>query len=306
MFRKFISTELQDFLGAEFQKDTAHIMQEGEVFEQAIKTKLAPAIDGASEIKPNVIVVTGGKGGVGKSLIAAHLALQLIARGQRVFLIDWDGSPKLKQALCGERGMTQTLDYLSYNGKTFPVFTTFNADSWATDRQVISNKNDQLYKYLNSFFKPDSNSLKMLKSFDTILIDNSAGNELHETILGFLFDFQLVVTMPEETAMLDASSHIRTLAAQNKTNPQKFHLLFNSCLEEDQLQSSGTAQQYRMANLCKEFLAEYRPSSSLRYTVNIPYEPKLAEQPYLKRERPQVPAINALAELILKTRNINR
>lgn len=298
----------------DFQKDTLEIMRAGETFEKKINTVLATAIKGAKEIKDKTIVFSGGKGGVGKSFILAHLGLQLAARGKKVLYVDWDPLPKLKLGLTGTNGHSQETDTFKAHDKFSTIYTAFDTRTSAKDKKIINNEEDLLYAHLNSIFRPGSNTLEQkFKPADAILIDNSAGNELHETILSNLFNINMIVTTPEEPAMLDAASQIRAFAAQNKNHSQAFFLTFNSCLTEEEgkekekikqsLLASNTEQAHKLNSLCQKFLQQYRPNSKLFYTVNVPKLPELAVQPYIKQPMSNVLELKSLTELLLMLLN---
>ena len=162
-----------------------------------------------------VLAVTSGKGGVGKTNIAANLSVTLAANNQRVILMDADlglgnldvlmniqtrynlshvvsGTRTLEQiiqvgpcgveVICGGSGI-ETLANLSH----------FQRQRLLDEMQTLQNKADQ------------------------IVIDTGAG--IHSSVVAFCLaaDQTLVVTTPEPTAITDAYAMIKVLSSQNYT-----------------------------------------------------------------------------------------
>jgi flagellar biosynthesis protein FlhG len=159
------------------------------------------------------IAVTSGKGGVGKTNIAANLALALAQRKQRVLLLDADLGlanvdiamgllPRynLMHVLQGE----MTLEEIIVIG---PLGVSVIA-SGSGIRELANMTDEARARLLNSLA-----SLKT--SYDFLIIDTSAG--LGRNVLGFVLaaDEILIVTTPEPTALLDAYSMIKVVLLEN-------------------------------------------------------------------------------------------
>jgi flagellar biosynthesis protein FlhG len=57
---------------------------------ESARAKRSERENGSRAHRMRVISITSGKGGVGKSSVAANLALTLAAKGERVLLLDGD------------------------------------------------------------------------------------------------------------------------------------------------------------------------------------------------------------------------
>ena len=171
--------------------------------------KLVDKQDRASRI----IAVTSGKGGVGKTNIAANLALALCQMGHRVVLIDVDlGLANVDIVL----GMTPTfnLGHVFRGEKTLrevivegPLgLKVLSGGSGVTD---LANLNGWR---LEVFIK----SLEQLnREFDFVILDTGAG--IHRSVLSFVLAATeiLVVTTPEPTAITDAYGLLKVIHGQN-------------------------------------------------------------------------------------------
>ena len=161
-----------------------------------------------------VIVITSGKGGVGKTTTTANLGVGLAIRGKKVVLIDTDTGLRNLDLLLGlERRIVYTLVDVVQKRVNY-------------GQALVRHK-----KYTNLFLLPtsqvaDKDAVEpqqmleivqaMKTEFDYILIDCPAGIEQgYETaVIGA--DWAIVVTNPEISAVRDADRIIGKLQAENK------------------------------------------------------------------------------------------
>ena len=161
-----------------------------------------------------VIVITSGKGGVGKSTTTASLGVGLAMRGKKVALIDTDTGLRNLDILLGlERRIVYTLVDVAQKRVNY-------------GQALVRHK-----KYSNLFLLPTSQvadktaiepeQMKQLvdtmrNEFDFILIDCPAGIEqgFQTAVIGA--DWAVVVTTPEVSAVRDADKIIGRLQAVNK------------------------------------------------------------------------------------------
>ncbi|MBR5909768.1 MAG: septum site-determining protein MinD [Schwartzia sp.] len=161
-----------------------------------------------------VIVITSGKGGVGKTTTTANLGVGLAIRGKKVVLIDTDTGLRNLDLLLGlERRIVYTLVDVVQKRVNY-------------GQALVRHK-----KYTNLFLLPTSQVadktaiepeqmqelVETMKSeFDYILIDCPAGIEqgFETAVIGA--DWAIVVTNPEIAAVRDADKIIGKLQAANK------------------------------------------------------------------------------------------
>ena len=163
-----------------------------------------------------VIVITSGKGGVGKTTTTANLGAGLAMRGSKVVLVDTDTGLRNLDLLLGleNRIMYDLVD--------------------VTSGRVPYKKALVRHKKLDTLFLLPTSQVKdksavdpgqlvelckeLRKEFDYILIDCPAGIEQGFQTAIAAADCAIVVTMPEISAVRDADKIIGELGRADKNN----------------------------------------------------------------------------------------
>ncbi|MBO8141034.1 MAG: MinD/ParA family protein [Firmicutes bacterium] len=162
--------------------------------------------------RARVVAVTSGKGGVGKTNLAANLGLLLVGRGQRVALLDADlglanvdivlgiDPPfTLSHVLSGERSLAEVMVEGPKGLKVLAggsgVFELANLSQWRLER------------FIRALESLDD-------SLDLLLLDTGAG--IGRQVMAFNLASQelIVVTTPEPTSLADAYSVIKVVATR--------------------------------------------------------------------------------------------
>jgi septum site-determining protein MinD len=176
-----------------------------------------------------VVTITSGKGGVGKSTAAANIATALAAMGRRVAVVDFDiGLRNLDMILGlenrivydaievmeGRCGLNQALIQDKHTKTLF-----FLPASQTKDKSVL---NQAKVEKLVSELKND---------FDYVLIDSPAGIESGFEHAVYLADAALIITTPEVSAVRDADRVIGIIDAKSKKSKEggevRKHLIIN-------------------------------------------------------------------------------
>ena len=189
----------------------------------------------ASARQARVIAVTSGKGGVGKTFVAANLAAALARRGERVLVLDADlglanldvvlnlaarttlhdvftGKATLAQALCPAPG----------------GFTVLLAGSGLVEySRMTPDVRDKLLDVI----------AQVRPRFDYVLLDTGAGISDVVLFTVSLADEVLVVATPEPTSLTDAYATIKVLATNQPA--RAMHLVVN------QVQRAGEGRAVR-------------------------------------------------------------
>jgi septum site-determining protein MinD len=177
---------------------------------------------------PKVIVVTSGKGGVGKTTTSASFATGLALRGNKTVVIDFDvGLRNLDLIMGCERRVV------------YDIINVINGEV-ALKQALIKDKHcDNLY-VLPASQTRDKDALnldgvgrildELKESFDCIVCDSPAGIEHGAFSAMYYADEALVVTNPEVSSVRDSDRILGILAAKSKRavegqEPVKEHLL---------------------------------------------------------------------------------
>ena len=175
-----------------------------------------------------VIVVTSGKGGVGKTTSSAAFATGLALRGHKTVVIDFDvGLRNLDLIMGCERRVV------------FDFINVVNGDANLNQALIKDKRVDNLYVFPTSQTR-DKDALKrdavqrvfedLRKDFDYIVCDSPAGIEHGALTALYLADHAVIVTNPEVSSVRDSDRIIGLLAsksrrAEQNQEPVKEHLL---------------------------------------------------------------------------------
>ena len=161
-----------------------------------------------------VIVITSGKGGVGKTTTAAAFAAGLALRGNKTVVIDFDvGLRNLDLIMGCERRVV------------FDFINVINGDANLNQALIKDKRNDNLYIFPTSQTR-DKDALKregvervleeLKQQFDYIICDSPAGIE-HGAVTALYFaDSAVIVTNPEVSSVRDSDRIIGILASRSR------------------------------------------------------------------------------------------
>lgn len=178
--------------------------------------------------EPRVIVVTSGKGGVGKTTSTAAIGAGLASRGYRTVVIDFDiGLRNLDLAMGCERRVV------------YDIVNVINGDANLVQALIKDRRDDNLF-ILPASQTRDKDALtqegvekiltELKKEFDFILCDSPAGIEKGALMALYFADEAIIVTNPEVSSVRDSDRILGMLSskshrAENKMEPIKEHLL---------------------------------------------------------------------------------
>lgn len=161
-----------------------------------------------------IIVVTSGKGGVGKTTTAAAFSAGLALRGHKTVVIDFDvGLRNLDLVMGCERRVV------------FDFINVINGDAKLSQALIKDKRNDNLYIFPTSQTR-DKEALKregvdrvleeLKEEFDYIICDSPAGIE-HGAITALYFaDSAIIVTNPEVSSVRDSDRIIGILNSKSR------------------------------------------------------------------------------------------
>jgi flagellar biosynthesis protein FlhG len=150
--------------------------------------------------RPQVWAVGGGKGGTGKSLVAASLGIHLSQMGRRVILVDGDlGAPNLHTVLGLDPPALALSDFVK---RRFESIETIVSETGVPRLSLVSGARNSLdIESLKHFQKTRLLRVLMSLPADVVLLDLGAGTSLNVLDLFSLADRGLLVILPEPTSV---------------------------------------------------------------------------------------------------------
>lgn len=155
------------------------------------------------------IVITSGKGGVGKTTVAANLGMRLSAMGERVVLADTDFGLNNIDVVCGveNRIVYDIVDAIE--GRCRPKQALVQHPDYPNLFVLASNHTDP-----NKYISPQTVRLileNLAPRFDYILIDSPAGIDSGFHRAAASAEEAVVVTTPHISSLRDADKVISVL-----------------------------------------------------------------------------------------------
>lgn len=166
---------------------------------------------------PEILTVTSGKGGVGKSSISVNLALLLAQIKKRVLLIDADIHLGNVDLILGIRPKHTIADVISGEVELKDVITSVPGGidvlpAASAVIEMLETEDKVLSKLADSFSR-------FQHQYDTILVDTGAG--VHETVMSFVFgaDKVVLVVTPDPASIADAYGMVKVIRQNNDSIP---------------------------------------------------------------------------------------
>lgn len=160
------------------------------------------------------IVITSGKGGVGKTTTAAAFAMGLAQQGQRTAVIDFDvGLRNLDLIMGCERRVV------------YDFVNVINKEANLNQALIRDKRCDQLY-VLPASQTRDKEALtkegvgevldELSRTFDYVICDSPAGIERGATMAMYYADDAVVVTNPEVSSVRDSDRMLGILSSKSR------------------------------------------------------------------------------------------
>jgi len=207
--------------------------------------------------RTKIISITSGKGGVGKSNIAANIATLFANKGMKVLLIDADMGLGNANLLMGCR-VENTLDDVMFG--EVQIQDIFVKTPGGFDLLPNSSGIRKLLE-LDTFAQRTlmDRLQDVMHNYDIVLYDTAPGIGSHVLNFNASADEIVVVAHPEPTALADAYALIKVMSVERKE--KKFRLLINRA----QTAQDGLDAFRRITEVSAEFL-----NISIDYLGSIP------------------------------------
>jgi flagellar biosynthesis protein FlhG len=154
----------------------------------------------ASARARRVIAIGGGKGGIGKSLVAVNLAIELARREERVVLVDADlGGANLHTCLGIDLPRRTLSDFIERRAQRIEDVVT---PTGIPGLGLISGAMDHL-DAANPKYAQKMRLMRSIQSLDVdhVILDLGAGTHLNVLDLFLVSDHGILVLVPEPTAV---------------------------------------------------------------------------------------------------------
>ncbi|MBI3124079.1 MAG: AAA family ATPase, partial [Ignavibacteriales bacterium] len=160
-----------------------------------------------------IVSICSGKGGTGKTFFAANFAYQLSNLGKKVLLVDLDLNFSNLNILLNQATQEVISEFFEQKKSLREIVFSYNTnldlvfgDSGREDYPRVSKEVlDYLFISLS----------RISDDYDFIILDSSAGADeltLHQLVRS---DYNIIVTSPEPTAVMDAYVIIKLLNSSN-------------------------------------------------------------------------------------------
>ena len=230
---------------------------------------LAPGFDLRDHV--SIIPIAGGKGGIGKSIIAANVAIGLARMGHSVVAIDLDlGGSNLHSYL----GLPNTLpsigDYVKQKSKGLNEFLH---PTWQENLRFLPG--DGRTPFLANI--PFSHKIKLIRSIksidaDFVLVDLGAGSAFNTLDFFGMSASGILVAIPEQPALMGMMVFMKNMLfrliernlRENREVCQLLHDIFSQPITAekitvDELQRQVTQVHAESGSMVQEICRHYRP-----------------------------------------------
>jgi flagellar biosynthesis protein FlhG len=158
---------------------------------------------------PSIVPVAGGKGGIGKSIIAANTAVTLAKRGFDVIAMDLDLGASNLHAIFGIRNSEKNIMTFAANSETTLEEMALSTKYPGT-RIICGAAN-----FAGAADLPAKQKLRIIHSIETlscdyVILDLGAGSSFNVTDFFLTGEMGVIVMAPEITSVLDAYSFLKT------------------------------------------------------------------------------------------------
>ena len=183
--------------------------------------------------KKQIWAVGGGKGGTGKTVVAASIGILLAKAGKRVIIIDADlGGANLHTCLGIRHPSTTIADFLL---KKVNSLNELLLDTPIKNLRLISGANDFL-TIANIPFAQKQKLMRYIKNLDSdyVILDLGAGTSFNVLDLFLMSDFNILVAMPEPTSVENVYRFIKSVILRrlnNSLNNSRFQDIFRLAAE---------------------------------------------------------------------------
>ena len=193
-----------------------------------------PQTNGRSERKSMMLAVGGGKGGVGKTMLAANLGVGLAQNGADVILVDADLGGANLHSYVGIRSPDRTI--ADFFRREVDSLEDLLLETRLPTLRLVAGTNEVLGVANPRHFA----KLKLVRhinrlSADYVILDVGAGTSYNTIDLFALADIGVVVTLPEKPAIESAYGFVKSVLYRKLTTHFQKNIVIKNIIERGRM-----------------------------------------------------------------------
>ena len=165
----------------------------------------------ASKTKSQILAVGGGKGGVGKSTVAANLAVALAKMGRKTYIVDLDLGGANLHTLYGIKTTDRGIGDYIYKPESHKL-ADYAVETGISNLSLISG-NGFIPGIANLEYQRKMKVLKAVSKLDAdyVVLDLGAGTSYNVIDFFSMTRSGIIITLPEPTAILNAYEFLKNV-----------------------------------------------------------------------------------------------
>jgi flagellar biosynthesis protein FlhG len=250
-----------------------------------------------------IVSICSGKGGTGKTFFAANFAQTLAGLKKKILLVDLDLNFSNLNILLNQTSGDLLSEFFEQRKSLQEIIFKYESNLDLIFGDSGRNDYPRVSKEIINYFFISLN--KVIDQYDFIILDSAGGADeitLHQLIKS---DFNIIVTSPEPTAVMDAYVVVKLLAAVNSSSGKL--VVVNKCLEQEDAESAFS----NLSMATKHFLGD-SPEFLGAITFDVAAHRSILNQQLLVNEYPESNSAKEIAEIakqfltIAQVANISR
>ncbi|HWB77719.1 MAG TPA: P-loop NTPase [Nannocystaceae bacterium] len=213
--------------------------------------------------RPRLWAIGGGKGGVGKSVVATNLAVKMALQGQRVVIVDGDLGGANLDTLLGCDRPTKTLS--QFFDRSVERLADVASPTELPNLSLVAGDGEALGG-ANPAHAQKLKLIRHLRSLpcDLVIVDLGAGTSFNTLDLYLAADLGIVVTTGEPTALQNCFAFIKTATLRDQERGQQARRTTSLVVNR-----AAPAEARRVGNLLHDLAGRFfRGQVCLRGTVH--------------------------------------
>ncbi len=214
-----------------------------------------------------IVSIVSGKGGVGKTVLAYNIALDLSQNGSRVLLIDADfffGNLHILANVCPVDGLN---GFISGDAVLNEAVTKINSnlDLLASIGENLFDSNDTENSQIII-----KNIIGQCSRYDFVIVDHSSGVSTFTEQFAEISNINLLVLVPELTSLSDGFGFIKYIYQKNRSSDCSF--LINRCgsdEESDYIHKKFCALAESYLDVTPVYIGTISDSDNFRQSVSL-------------------------------------